>query len=212
MAAPPRDLRLVSFDLDGTLIHPAIFNVVADALGFGASLEKTLAAYEAGSLSLEDAFEADVKHFIGRDVAPMREALAVSTKWTRGIPDAVELLKEAGYVVVLTTDQPDFLAAHVLDMGFDSLVCSASRVEHGIVRTVTPTFEKWPNLRAELVRLGIDASQTVHVGNGANDIPVFERVGWSIAVNPSGPAVSAAAAHTIPRLVDLVEVARHLLD
>lgn len=212
MTAPVPRLTVVSFDLDGTLIHPAIFNAVADRLGFGAPLQDTYQAYAEGILSLEDAFHADVKHFIGRPVAEMMRALDETDAWTPGIVDAVELLKEAGLSVILTTDQPDFLARHVLDWGFDALVCSPGTVTDGIVQGVAPRFEKWPNLSAHLNAEGIDPAQVAHVGNGENDIPVFRKVGWGVAVNPSSPKVSAAADHAIPRLTDLVEVARHLMD
>ena len=40
---------------------------------------------------------------------------------------------------------------------------------------------------------GIDASQVVHVGNDINDLPVFEIVGWSVAVADAYPEVLRAA-------------------
>jgi len=67
-------LKLVSLDLDGTLIHPAIFNAVADALGFGEPLQWSYQEYVAGRMSLEDAFHHDYKHFVGRSVSEMRPA------------------------------------------------------------------------------------------------------------------------------------------
>ncbi|HWG89422.1 MAG TPA: HAD hydrolase family protein, partial [Candidatus Thermoplasmatota archaeon] len=48
----------------------------------------------------------------------------------------------------------------------------------------------------------IDPRHVIHVGNGTNDIPVFENVGSSIAVNALHPSVTAAARHAIPKLTD----------
>lgn len=205
-------MRLVSLDLDGTLIHPAIFNAVADALGFGEPLQWSYQEYVAGRMSLEDAFHHDYKHFVGRDVSEMGRALATSKAWTPGIPDAVARLHEAGLRVIVTTDQPRFLAEATLAFGIDELVCSEAEVRHGrVTGVVRPEFAKWPNLERYLRARGIAPADAVHVGNGTNDIPVFERVGRSIAVNALHPSVNAAATASIERVRDLGEVAEIIL-
>jgi phosphoserine phosphatase len=207
-------LRLVSLDLDGTLIHPAIFNVVADAMGFGEPLRWSYEEYVAGRMSLEDAFHHDHKHFVGRNVPEMRAALRASAAWTPGIARAVERLHEAGLRVVVTTDQPRFLAEATRDLfGVDDLVCSEAEVRHDrVTGVVHPAFEKWPNLERHLRARGIPGADVAHVGNGTNDIPVFERVGLSIAVNALHPSVDAAAAASIARVADFGEVADILLS
>jgi phosphoserine phosphatase len=206
-------LKLVSFDLDGTLIHPAIFNAVADALGFGAPLEKSYRAYLDGTMTLEEAFHHDYAHFVGRPVAAMHEALARSPRWTLGIPEAVARLHGAGLRVIVTTDQPRFLAEFTRRFGVDHVVCSEAAVRDGrVTADVRPAFAKWPNLQAYLAREGVAPSDVAHVGNGRNDVPVFRNVGESVAVNAEHPDVTGAARRAIPRLKDLREVCDALLD
>lgn len=205
-------LKLVSLDLDGTLIHPAIFNAVADALGFGAPLAWSYQQYVAGRMSLEDAFHHDYKHFVGRDVRTMRSVLRRSDAWTPGIARAIERLHEGGLRVVVTTDQPRFLAEATLDFGVDALVCSEAETKHDRVTSVVhPQFEKWPNLERYLRAAGIDPRDVAHVGNGTNDVPVFERVGFSLAVNALDLSVNAAATKSIARVTDFGQVADALL-
>lgn len=206
-------LRLVSLDLDGTLIRPAIFNAVADALGFGEPLAWSYREYLAGRMTIPQAFEHDYRHFVGRRVADMHDALAASPAWTPGIARAIERLHAAGLRVVLTTDQPRFLAEFTKRFGVDDLVCSEADVRDGVVAgPVLPRYEKWPNLAAHLAERGVAPDDVAHVGNGTNDIPVFERVGESIAVNYEKDAVANAAKHAIRELSDLDEVADVLLS
>lgn len=205
-------LKLVSLDLDGTLIHPAIFNAVADAMGFGEPLQWSYREYVAGRMSLEDAFHHDYKHFVGREVSQMRAVLATTSAWTPGIREAVARLHDAGMGVVVTTDQPRFLAEATRDLGVDDLVCSEAEVRHDrVTGAVRPEFAKWPNLERYLRARGIAPADVVHVGNGTNDIPVFERVGRSVAVNALHPSVNAAATASIERVGDLGEVADVIL-
>lgn len=206
-------LRLVSLDLDGTLIHPAIFNAVADAMGFGEPLQRSYEAYVSGEMTLEQAFHHDFAHFVGRDVQAMRDVLDRSEAWTAGIEEAVARFHAAGVRVIVTTDQPRFLAEATLRFGVDAVVCSEADLRHGrVTDAVYPSFNKWQNLERHLRARRVDPADVAHVGNGTNDIPVFQKVGLAVAVNALDPSVSAAAVHDIPELQDLNEVADILLN
>jgi HAD superfamily phosphoserine phosphatase-like hydrolase len=205
--------RLVSLDLDGTLIHPAIFNVVADGLDFGAPLRHSYQEYVAGRISLEDAFHHDYKHFVGKPVSDMHRVLHNNPAWTPGIAGAVGRLHDAGLRVIVTTDQPRFLVETTRRFGIDDLVCSEAEIRNDrVTGHVRPEFQKWPNLERYLKARRIDPKDVAHVGNGTNDIPVFERVGFSVGVNALHPSVNAAAKATIARVEDFGEVANIILD
>ena len=202
-------LKLVSLDLDGTLIHPAIFNVVADAMGFGEPLQRSYEAYVKGEMSLEEAFHHDYRHFVGRSVSGMRAVLRETPRWTAGVAEAVARWQEAGAKVVVTTDQPRFLADATRELfGVDHLVCTEAEVRHDrVTGEVHPEFAKWPNLERHLKAWRVDPRHVVHVGNGTNDIPVFERVGGAVGVNALSPSVYAAADASVERLDDMRQVA-----
>lgn len=164
-------------------------------------------------MSLEDAFHHDYKHFVGRSVREMREALSASSAWTPGIAEGIGRLHARGARVVVTTDQPRFLAEATLAFGVDDVVCSEAEVKHGrVTGAVHPEFAKWPNLERYLRARGISPEHVAHVGNGTNDIPVFERVGRSVAVNALHPSVEAAATARIERLADFGDVVDRLLE
>lgn len=206
-------LRLVSFDLDGTLIHPAIFNAVADALGFGDKLAETTRLYFEGKMSADETFRADYKHFVGRRVDEMHAVLRESDRWTPGIRDGVARLHAAGIEVAVTTDQPDFLVSITRELfAVDHLVCTPADVRHG--RVAGPydlQHDKWANLARLLRARGIEARDAAHVGNGSNDVPVFRNVGESVAVNPMNDGVRRGARHVIEDLTDVRGVVDLLL-
>ncbi|MHB8634025.1 MAG: HAD family hydrolase [Thermoplasmatota archaeon] len=204
--------RVVSLDLDGTLVHPAAFNAAAAGLGFGPALDATWEDYRDGRIHLEEAFRRDVAHFDGLAVADVQEALRRSPAWTPGIARGIRDLHEGGAKVIVTTDQPAWLAEVTLEFGVDDLVCSPAPVRGGrIVADFVPRFAKWPNLEGWLSRNGMPPSEVAHVGNGRNDIPIFQHVGRGVAVFTQDPAVVAGRPHLL-NPVNLSEVARLVLE
>lgn len=207
-------LALVSFDLDGTLVHPAVFNAVAEPLGFGDKLEETTRAYFEGRMTADETFHADYKHFVGRRVDEMLDALRDSKAWTPGIREAVGRFHAAGVRVAVTTDQPDFLVGITRELfGVDDLVCSAADVKHGRVSgSYNLEHDKWANLSRLLKARRIDPARVAHVGNGSNDVPVFKNVGDSVAVWPMSDAVRAGAQRCIEAPESFLEIADLLLE
>ena len=206
-------LRVASFDLDGTLIHPAVFNAVAEPLGFGDRLEETTRAYFEGRMTADETFHADYKHFVGRRVGEMRAALRESKAWTPGIRGAVEKLHAAGLRVVVTTDQPDFLAEATRELfGVDALACTPADVRNGrVAGTYDYRGDKWGNLSRLLRAWRVDPREVSHVGNGSNDVPVFRAVGFSAAVFAMNDEVRRGATLDLGAPGDLREVADAVL-
>lgn len=206
-------LRVASFDLDGTLVHPAIFNAVAEPLGFADKLEETTRAYFEGRMTAEETFHADYKHFVGRRVDEMRDALRASKAWTPGIREAFDQLHAAGLRVVVTTDQPDFLADATREMfGVDALACTPADVRNGrVAGTYDYRGDKWENLSRLLRAWKVEPREVSHVGNGSNDVPVFRQVGFSAAVFAMNDEVLRGAAVDLGRPADMREVAGVLL-
>lgn len=186
-------MQLVTLDLDGTLIGTTVFQAAADGLGFGPTVEAIDARYFAGEASLEETFEETYPLFLGRRVDEVHEALAQGP-WLENIAETVARLKALGLEVWVVTDQPVWAVTYLTRHGLTEGVFSETADEGGRIGPVTrQVFEKWPALETRLRAAGIAPAEVVHVGNGTNDLPIFARVGRSIAFNPSGPEVSRAA-------------------
>lgn len=190
-------MRLVTLDLDGTLIETTAFQAAAEGLG----LEDEVAFYDdlyfRGIISPETTFMVEYELFLDRRVDAVQAALEQGP-WLTDIQATVEALRERGLEAWVVTDQPDW-AVELLDRwGLREGVFSTTRRWGDKIGPVEDqVFAKRPALEARLAQAGLPASEVCHVGNGANDVPVFEAVGRSIAFNPDGPHVSKAADEVI---------------
>jgi len=90
-------------------------------------------------------------------------------------------LHEAGVeTVVLSSETNPVVAARAKKMGVEALQGLGLQA-------------KGPALKRLLEERSIDPAHVVHVGNDVNDLPVFEIVGWSVAVADAYPEVIRAA-------------------
>ncbi len=201
---------LITLDLDGTLLpHTTAFEVVLRAAGRGAEVAASDARYFAGDQSLEDTFWEQWAWVQPMSLAELHRALRTAP-WLPGIADGVRRLRDAGLEVTLLTDQPSTLADFLGRWGVVRPVCSPVTVKDGVQVSIDARFDKWANLAARLREDGLDPARTCHVGNGSNDVSVWNRVGAGVAVF----ATEAVAAHATVDLgspASFVNVAEEVL-
>ncbi len=191
-------MELVTFDLDGTLIETTVFQAAAQGLGFGEEIARFDSHYFAGVLSLEATFMVEHRRFQGLDRQTVHRALDKGP-WVQGIEATVQALRSAGKEVWVVTDQPDWAVEFLERWGIETGVCARTHPRSGgeIGSVARYAFEKWPALADKLDREGIAPDEVCHVGNGSNDVPVFQNVGRGVAFNPTDPWVQAAADATV---------------
>lgn len=187
-------LKLVTLDLDGTLIRTTVFEAAARELGFGDAVVHYDGLYERALLSLEATFFVEYDLFLGIEVARIHEALARGP-WVEGIAETISALRARGLEVWVVTDQPSWAVAFLDRFGIRESVCSAAIVRDGVVGACPePRFEKWPALQQRLAERGIPPEDVCHVGNGVNDLPIWKHVGRGIAFNGSAAVEKEASA------------------
>ena len=198
--------RLCTLDLDGTLITTTCFATVGEAFGKGAEIRRLDEAYLSGKMPLAENFWAEYRLLQGLPVAEAQAALRKGP-WLQRLPDGVAALRALGLRVGLLTDQPRFLA-EVAEPSLDPLLCSEGGVVDGrIGEPLDYREDKAANLRAWCRANKVDLEEVIHVGNGSNDVPVFERVGLAVAVNATSPEVARRADLAVEGVTDLREVA-----
>ena len=101
------------------------------------------------------------------------------------VREAVVKLQGHGLGVILLTDNPDFLCAHLVErFGFNGYVASKVAVKDGrITSDIVSMTDKRDGLRKYCNWLSVSVKQCIHVGDWLNDISVFRIVGHSIALN-----------------------------
>ena len=93
----------------------------------------------------------------------------------------IKALLEAGVeTVILSSEANPVVTARAKKMGVEAIQGLGLQA-------------KGPTLKRLMEERGIDPSQVVHVGNDVNDLPVFEIVGWAVAVADAYPEVIRAA-------------------
>ena len=86
----------------------------------------------------------------------------------------------------------------------NSWVANSEYSDLSVVRTgfaihiMEPHLSKGEGLKVALQRMGIDAKDVLAVGDAPNDIPMFELVGWSVAVGGCFDSLAEVASVVSP--------------
>ena len=185
---------LVTLDLDGTLLpDDTVFAAILRDHGEAAFAAATDQAYFDGRMSLEDCFWAQWAKVQRLSLADLHRSLRKAA-WLPGIADGVARLKAAGLRTCLLTDQPSTCTDFLGRWGLTDAICSPVAVREGRQEGIEAGFDKLANLRRRLAAWRIPEARVCHVGNGVNDVPVFQAVGGSVAVFDDVDARSAAQA------------------
>jgi phosphoserine phosphatase len=192
-----RAKRLVVLDVDSTLIRDEAIDVLAARKGVAGQVEAITDRAMAGALDFADSLRARVALLAGLTSADL-DAVRDQLRLTPGARTFVRTLRRLGYHVGVVsggfsfvTDrfekelQLDFAAANELEV-VDGVVTGR------VVGDILDRAGKATALRRFAEQFGVPLSQTVAVGDGANDIDMLEAAGLGVAFNARS-ALRAAA-------------------
>lgn len=191
--APP----VVVFDLDGTLLRgTSVAKVLAERLGHGRALDELERAFVAGERSSRAIADAAASQCTGHTVAELVRLLE-DAPWIDGLADTVATLRGAGSQVLVATITWRFAAEALRRWhGFDAVCGTEIEVQGGVVTgRISRYFEeddKCDFVVGWCAGQGIALTDVVAVGDSRSDLPVFGRVGRSVALNATAQARAAA--------------------
>jgi len=207
--------QLAFFDLDGTLkMVRDPYMYLHRHLGTLAQGQAHLEMFRRGQITYDEWAHLDVGQWAGRKVSEV-EGLLRAIPYVPGAREAVTALRAGGAKVVIVSSGLDLHGRQVVqDLGCDALFTNELRVRDGVL-----TGEVHVRLdlegKGEIVRRlqrewGVPPSACLAVGDGESDIPMFQHVGLSVAVNPASDRVRTAADVVIEepdlrRLVPILE-------
>jgi len=195
-------LKLAVFDLDGTLKRvPDPYIYLHLCLGTMGQAEEFFAQGMAGQIDYEEFLRLDACLWVGTPRATL-EALLCQNPYLPGAQETVAALKGRGVrVAIISTGLllHAEMVAEELGIGpvfgneifFDG--DGAEPVVNGRVRAHLTMGQKGEVMERLQSQLGISPAESLAVGDTRGDIPLFERSGVSVAVNPNQPEVAAAA-------------------
>jgi len=177
---------LVLFDLDSTLIEEETIDELAKLVGVEEEVKKITKDAMNGKIDFEESLRKRVALLKGLPIDSVKE-LVSKLKITKGAREAIEELKNRGYVVGVISGGFNIVTERIkkdlnLDYAYSNELIVKDEKLTGEVRgrVMSPTA-KGEILEEIARRENIDLKDTVVVGDGANDICMFKKAGFRIA-------------------------------
>ncbi len=200
--------RLVIFDMDGTIfVHK----------NFWLELHKRLGTWDEGKKATEEWLHKDFGKLVdivihnlwkGKPAQPYLDLVA-EAQYLPGVQETVKELHRRGYRTAIITSGPSLLMERAKkELDIDLGVASVLEVKDGVITgrsrhgDGSPMFLEQERNKAHVAELlceelGLALKDTVAVGDGRNDIPLFKAAGMSIAFNTKNDDVRKAATHHV---------------
>lgn len=197
----PKDMRLIVMDIDSTLINEEVIDLLGEEAGVGARVAQITERAMRGELDFRQALEERVGLLAGLDKSVFNRAFARVT-FTPGALELVEAAHARGWKVgVVSGGFHEVADRIVVAAGIDYCLANRLEVVDGhltgrLAAEIVTKERKLEALRTWAAELGLSMSQTVAMGDGANDIPMIQAAGTGIAFCAK-PKTQAAAPHHI---------------
>ena len=192
-----RAMRLVVMDVDSTLLQDEAIDVLAARAGCAPQVREVTAAAMRGEVDFAESLHLRVGLLAGLDASVIDE-VAGSLRLAPGARTLIRTLKRLGYRCGIVsggfTQLTDWLS---IELGLDFAEANTLEIADGkltgrVVGQVIDRAGKERALRHFAATVGVPLSQTVAVGDGANDLDMISAAGLGIAFNAK-PAVRDAA-------------------
>jgi phosphoserine phosphatase len=190
-------LKLVSFDLDGTILRGRILDYARIPEALHQKIIEIDDLMYKGKIGYEESLRAEYALFSGMRVdgiAPDPDKLPL----INDLEATIQRLRNAGLRTVILTDNPSFAAEPLRKLGFHDIIASEVETSNGtFTGQMKVLTNKLVGLRDYCKQHKIELASCAHVGDWTNDVAVFRAVGLSVAFNASEESVSKAATYTV---------------
>jgi phosphoserine phosphatase len=192
-----RALRLIVMDMDSTLIRDEVIDLLAARAGCAEQVSKVTEAAMRGELDFAASLRDRVELLAGLDAAVLDEVRG-ELRLTAGARTLISTLSGLGYKFgIVSGGFLQVIEPLAAELGIDYVAANVLEVAGGKLtgRLSGPVIDraaKAEALRRFAAAAGVPLSQTVAVGDGANDLDMIAAAGLGIAFNAK-PAVRDAA-------------------
>jgi phosphoserine phosphatase len=192
-----RAMRLIVMDVDSTLITGEVIDLLAERAGCAAEVAKVTEAAMRGELDFAASLRERVALLAGLDAAVLAEVRA-SLRLTPGARTLIRTLRRLGYKCgIVSGGFTAVIEPLAAELGIDYVAANTLEVADGKLtgRVLDPIVDrdgKTEALRRFARAAGVPLSQTIAVGDGANDLGMIGAAGLGVAFNAK-PVVRDAA-------------------
>ena len=193
--------RLVMLDMDSTLIVQEVIDLLAAKAGVAEEVSAITQKAMAGEMDFAQSLQARVSLLAGLNESMLSEVRSEITL-TQGAEKLIQTLHLKGHKVgVVSGGFIDVIEPILKELKIDFYRANKLQILNGKLtgKLEGEIIDRAAKLKA-LVEFakneGVQMSQTVAIGDGANDLDMIESAGLGVAFNAK-PKVAAAAATTI---------------
>ncbi|MGB3910894.1 MAG: phosphoserine phosphatase SerB [Pseudolysinimonas sp.] len=183
---------LVVLDVDSTLIENEVIELLADEAGSGDRVAEITFRAMNGELDFEQSLRERVATLAGLPESVI-ETVRSRVTVTRGVPELIAGVQAAGgKVAVVSGGFHEIIDPLARELGLDHWRANRLAVVDGkltgdVLAPVVDAAAKAAALREWATDAGIPMSQTVAVGDGANDLPMMAICGLAVGFDAKAP-------------------------
>jgi len=186
------DFKLAAFDMDSTLINIECIDEIADAAGKKAEVAAITEAAMRGEITdFKDSLRRRLALLKGVPVSALEQVLRERLQFSPGARELCATLKAAGCKLLLVSGGFTFFTRYVAaELGMDFVRSNELAIQDGAL-TGDLVMQAWGDIcdgeekRRMLLQcaaeIGCTPTQTIAVGDGANDLPMMGAAGLSVA-------------------------------
>ena len=181
--------RLVVLDVDSTMIEQEVIELLAEKVGLQAEVKILTDKAMAGEIDFRQALEKRVELLTGLDSSVFME-LQAEIKVTDGVHELIDAVHNSGGVIgAISGGFSQTLAPLANKLGLDCYLANDLEVSNGLLTgkisgEIVDGAMKAKTLLKWAERFDFQLSETVAVGDGANDIPMLKAAGYAVAFRP----------------------------
>lgn len=200
--AEGREKKLLIADMDSTIIEQECLDELASFAGLREEISAITERAMRGELDFEGALKERVAMLKGLPVATLQQTLDECLSLTPGALTLVETMNERGAMTALVSGGFTFFTHRIAQAtGFQDnqgnvLCTNGDHLTGEVEEPILGREAKREALQTHCTFLGIDPSEAMAVGDGANDLAMLDLAGSGVAFRAK-PAVAAAARFAI---------------
>jgi len=193
-----RRKKLLVADMDSTIIGCECLDELADFAGFKSRIAAITERAMAGEIPFEAALTERVSLLAGLDLGALQRTFDERVRLNAGAETLARTMRAHGARCALVSGGFEFFTSRVAQAaGFDAhranrLIDDGARLTGEVARPILGREAKLAALCEESRALGLDLTETMAVGDGANDLAMIEAAGLGVAYRAK-PVVAALA-------------------